>query len=142
MLNFADYLDQSLYQKSVESRRLIERVTQQQRKACRFQRDNNLRDRNLNEGEIVILNIDDTLADMPGRFITCRRSPNLESVFRGMGQDRAIRSRSSTRVDSHEEGWSVRSVRAAGFDSRFLPRRLARCVGLLNEAHDPLASSP
>jgi hypothetical protein len=70
MLNFADYLDQSLYQKSVESRRLIERVTQQQRKACRFQRDNNLRDRNLNEGEIVILNIDDT-------WRTCRDASSL-----------------------------------------------------------------
>ena len=79
--------------------------------------------------EIVILKSDDTLADMPGRFINCRRSPKPGKRFSRNGQDRAIRSRNSTRVDSREGGWSVRSVRAAGFDSTFFPRRLTSCVG-------------
>jgi hypothetical protein len=60
---------------------LIERVTQQQRKPADFQRE-----RNLNERKIAILNIDDTLADMPERFILAEEAHNRESVFRGMAK--------------------------------------------------------
>ena len=76
--------------------------------------------------EILILDIERHIGGHAGTHSSlAEETQNLESVFRGMSQARAIRSRNRTRLyRSREEGWSVRSVRPARFDSTF-PRAVS-----------------
>ena len=72
--------------------------------------------------EIVILDTERHIGGHAGTHSSlAEETQNLESVFRGMGQARAIRSRNRTRLvqKSREEGWSFSSVRPVRFDSTF-----------------------
>jgi hypothetical protein len=76
--------------------------------------------------EIVILNIDHTMADMPERIHHLQKKP-LESIFPAMGQDRAIRSGNKTRLVQKS---AKKDDLSTGYARRVLihvhPRRLAR----------------